>query len=66
MDDCCQLKVEKTYNANRGPTDKQSDESPFEAKLRTALVDRVGAATSPQTGMGDTMPDKPFLTAGRE
>jgi hypothetical protein len=57
MEDCPQLVVNSTYNGNRGPTDKQSDETPFEAKLRTQLEKRVGSATSPQAGMGDTMPD---------
>lgn len=58
--DCCFV-VDKTMNAPRGPTDKQSDESPFETKLRTAIESRVGKATSPQAGMGDSMPDKPLI-----
>ena len=56
--DCCFV-VDKTTNANRGPTDKQSDESPFETKLRKSIEDRVGSATSPQSGM--TMSDKPLI-----
>lgn len=43
--------VNSTYNANRGPTDKQPDETPFESKLRKAIESRVGPATSPQSGM---------------
>lgn len=57
-EDCCFV-VDKTYNANRGPTDKQSDESPFDAKLRKAIEARVGPATSPQSGM--EMSDKPLI-----
>jgi hypothetical protein len=62
MDDCCQFKVDKTYNANRGPTDKQPDETPFEANMRKQVESRVGPATSPQAGMADTMPNTAFVT----
>lgn len=61
MDDCPSFKVDKTYNPNRGPTDKQPFETPFESKLRQDLESRVGKATSPQAGMADTMSDKPFV-----
>ena len=56
--ECCFV-VDKTYNPNRGPTDKQSDESPFDTKLRKAIEARVGPATSPQSGL--QMSDKPLL-----
>lgn len=59
---CC-FKVTSTTNANRGPTDAQSDETPFERKLRQALVDRFGKAPGPQTGIGDTMSDSKFGAA---
>lgn len=59
-DDPC-FCVDKSYNANRGPTDKQSDESPFETKLRTQIEARVGKATSPQHSMADEMSDSPSV-----
>lgn len=65
MDECGEFVVSKTYNANRGPTDKQSDADPFQEKMRVAIESRVGKATSPQAQMGDVMSDKPFIT-GRE
>lgn len=59
MDDCCFCPDKKT-NAERGPTSKMSDSSPFEQKLERGLSDRFGVQPSPQAGMGDTMSDKPF------
>ena len=54
--ECC-FTVDKTTNANRGPTDKQPDESPMDTKIRQALEARVGKATDPQSGMGPSSSD---------
>ena len=59
--DCC-FCVDKSYNANRGPTDVQSDMTPLERKMNSAIEARVGKATSPQANLGDAMSDKPFAT----
>lgn len=58
-DTCCFV-VSKDYNANRGPTDKQPNETPLEKTLREDIVARVGPATSPQAGMADTMSKAKF------
>ena len=60
MSECC-FAPDKTTNANRGPTDKQSDADPFQERMRKDIEARVGKATSPQAQMADTMSDKPFV-----
>lgn len=49
-DECCFCPDEST-NAARGPTDKRPDADSFQEKLRVAIEDRCGKATSPQSGM---------------
>ena len=63
--ECCGFIVDKKYNHNQGPTDKQPDSSPMEERMRVMLEQRVGVATSPQTSMGDTMSTKPFFPTSR-
>jgi hypothetical protein len=43
--------VDESTNANRGPTDKQDDADPLAEKMRKAIEDRCGKATSPMAGM---------------
>lgn len=61
MEDCSQFKPDEGYNGNRGPTDKQPFETPFEVSLRQSIESRVGKATSSQSNLNVDMPDRPLV-----
>lgn len=50
-DSCAEFAPTVSSNADRGPTDKQSDASPLDEKMRRAIEDRVGSATSGMSQM---------------